>query len=124
MRRAKLPFAGVQRTGVVAFRRFRGVKAKTDPMDAVLLAAFCALELAGRGLAGAVRDDDVLRELSARRRQLTAMRHAEDCRLAMADGARTRASIQRVIEALDLSRSDIEAEIKTHIAEDERLRAA
>lgn len=120
---AKLPFVRVHPNEVVAFRRFRGVKAKTDPMDAVLLAAFCALELSGRGLAGAVQDDDVLRELSARRRQVTAMRHAESCRLAMADGARTRASIQRVIEALDQSQNDIEAEIRTHIAEAERLRA-
>lgn len=120
---AKLPFARVHPNEVVAFRRCRGVKAKTDPMDAVLLSDFCALELAARGLASIVEGDAVLRELTTRRRQLQDMRHGERCRLATVDGAKTRASLQRVIEALDQGLKGIDADIQAHIEQDERLRA-
>ena len=120
---AKLPFARVHPNEVVAFRRCRGVKAKTDPMDAVLLSDFCALELAARGLASIVEGDAVLRELTTRRRQLQDMRHGERCRLATVDGAKTRASLQRVIEALDQGLKGIDADIQAHIEADERLRA-
>ena len=60
---------------LVAFRRRRGVKAKTDPIDARLLADFAALELADRGLAPLVEGDETLREMSARRRQLASALH-------------------------------------------------
>jgi transposase len=119
---AKLPFARVHPNEVVAFRRCRGVKAKTDPMDAVVLSDFCALELAARGLASIVEGDTVLRELTTRRRQLQDMRHGERCRLATVEGAKTRASVQRVIEALDQGLSGIDADIQAHIEADERLR--
>ena len=55
LRRAGLAFARVHPNEIVAFRRRRGVKAKTDPIDARLLADFAAIELASRGLAPAGR---------------------------------------------------------------------
>jgi transposase len=119
--RAKLPHARVHPNEVVAFRRARGIKAKTDRMDATLLADFCALELAGRGLAGATEGDDVLRALSTRRRQLVDLRHGERCRQASADGARARDAVQPMIDALDRGVIGIEAEIATHITNDPRL---
>lgn len=119
---AGLPHARVHPNEVVAFRRARGIKAKTDPMDARLLAAFCALELAGRGLAGAIDGDETLRALSVRRRQLVRFRQAESCRLASADGAAAQNSGRCLIEALNLSVAGIEADIAAHIAGDARLR--
>jgi transposase len=120
---ARLLFVRVHPNEVVAFRRSHGVKAKTDPMDALLLAAFCALELSSRGLAGAVEGDEVVRELSTRRRQLLGLRHAEQCRLAMVDGAKTKASHRRVIEAVEQDLSGIEADIEAYIASDAWLTA-
>ncbi|HEX4198582.1 MAG TPA: transposase [Caulobacteraceae bacterium] len=65
-----LAFARVHPNELAAFRRRRGRKAKTDAIDARLLADFAAAELAGRGLAPMVEGDEALREMTARRRQL------------------------------------------------------
>src|ERR1700732_4369331 len=75
---------------VIAFRKSRGIKAKTDAIDARLIAAFAAEELSRRGAWSSIVGDEALRELAARRRQLVATLHAERCRLAMAqtDGVR------------------------------------
>src|SRR3954452_1437769 len=51
LRRRGPRFARVHPNEVAAFRQRRGRKAKTDPIDAALLAEFAALELAQRGLA-------------------------------------------------------------------------
>ena len=65
-----MPFARVHPNEAAAFRTRRGVKAKTDRLDAGLLADFAALELAGRGLASLVEGNEALREMVVRRRQL------------------------------------------------------
>ena len=118
---AKLPFARVHPNEVVAYRKMRGVKAKTDAKDAVLLSDFCALELSNRGRS-AIETDEVLRELSARRRPLIDMRQAERCRLPTTAGAVAQASIETVIEALNDSLIRIEAEIDRPIAASPALR--
>ena len=115
LRAAHLPFVRVHPNEVVAYRTMRGVKAKTDAKDAVLLSDFCAQELSARGTV-AIEVDEVLRELSARRRQLIGMRQAEHCRLATTAGAAALASIATVIQALGDSLIAIEAEIDSHIA--------
>jgi transposase len=79
---AELPFARVHLNEVAAFRTRRGIKAKTDRLDAGLLAAFAAIELAGRGLAPLIEADPDLREMVARRRQLVDALQAERCRAA------------------------------------------
>jgi transposase len=119
---AGLAFARVHPNQAVAFRQSRGIKAKTDRLDAVLLAGF-APELAGRGLAPLVEADEVLRELTVRRRQLVDMLHAERCRADTAQTALVKRSLKRLIKTLEASLAQVEAEIAAHIAADPELAA-
>ena len=96
LNRAKVAFAQVHPNEVVAFRRRRGIKAKTDRIDAKLLAAFAAEELARRELAAVPEADELLRELTARRRQLQTLLHAETCRRDVVDSAVVRKSCGRL----------------------------
>jgi transposase len=120
---AGLAFARVHPNEVTAFRTRRGVKAKTDRLDAALLAAFAALELATRGLAPLVETDDDLREMVARRRQLVDILHAERCRAALVRVAVVKKTLARVIKTLEASLDGLEAEIEAHIAANAELRA-
>ena len=120
---APLRHVRVHPNEVVAFRRWRGIKAKTDAMDARLLAEFCAEELAGRGLAGMIEGDEALCALSVRRRQIVGLCQMEACRLAGAQGLPTEDSIRTVLDALTRSAKEIEARIAAHIDSDPRLSA-
>jgi transposase len=121
---AGLPFARVHPNAVCAFRQVRGVKAKTDGLDARLLADFAALELAGRGLAPLVEEDDVLREMTVRRRQLVDLMQAERCRAALAETAVVRQGLETVAAALETALRTVEAAIQAHVAERTELAAA
>lgn len=122
LRARGLPRWRVHPNEVVAFRDCRGIKAKTDRQDARLIADFAALELSLRPAAQAIAGDETLRELSARRRQLLDMRHAEQCRSAMAQGERVKAGIAAMIGHLDTEITAIEAAIEAHIAGSAPLR--
>ena len=113
---ARLAFARVHPNELAAFRARRGVKAKTDPIDARLLADFAALELAGRGLAPLVEGDEVLREMSARRRQLADLLHAERCRADRAEAQVVREGLEEVIAILQETLGSLEQAIEAHIA--------
>jgi Transposase len=67
LRQGEVVFARVHPNEVVAFRHRRGVKAKTDRLDARLIADFAAEELTRRGRGPAIETDEALRELVARR---------------------------------------------------------
>ena len=112
---AGLPFARVHPNEVAAFRGRRGGKAKTDRLDAILLAAFAAVELSGRGLTP-VEGDAVLAEMVARRRQLVAMLQAERCRAAMAHGEWVKDSLASLIATLAAALDSIDAAIASHVA--------
>jgi len=112
---AGVAFARVHPNEVVAFRACRGVKAKTDALDARLLADFAATELSQRGLAPLVEADDALRDLVARRRQLVAVRHAERCRASRTTTAAVRDSIEAVLARLTRQLDAIEHAIAAHI---------
>jgi len=114
--RAKVAFAQVHPNEVVAFRRRRGIKAKTDRIDARLLADFAAEELSRRELAAVPEADELLRELTARRRQLQALLHAEACRRDVADSAVVRKSLQAITAALERSLAAVDAAIAERIA--------
>ena len=114
---AGLPFARAHPNEVVAFRRARGLKAKTDRIDARLLADFAASELAGRGLAPLVDGDDALREMTARRRQLVELLHAERCRVPLAETPVVRRGLEGMIATLRAELDTLEAAIEAHIAE-------
>lgn len=120
---AGVAFARVHPNEVVAFRARRGGKAKTDVLDARLLAAFAAQELSRRGLAPAIEADETLRELLARRRQIGAMLHAERCRIALARETRVVASLNAIVALLKESHDSIEQALKAHIAADSELAA-
>lgn len=114
--RAKVTSKQVHPNEVVAYRRRRGIKAKTDRIDAKLLADFAAEELARRELEPVPQADEVLRELAARRRQLQAMLHAETCRCDVADSASVRKSLQAVIATLERSLAAVDRAIAERIA--------
>src|ERR1700722_2967280 len=80
LRASEVVFVRVHPNEGVAFRRRRAVKAKTDRLDARLIADFAAEELTRRGRGPAIYADEALRELVARRRQLGEVLHAERCR--------------------------------------------
>lgn len=113
---AGIACARVHPNEVAAFRIRRAVKAKTDALDARLLADFAALELSDRGLAPLVETDETLRDLLARRRQLIETRHAERCRAARAATAIVRDSIAALLAVLDQQIVAVDQAIATHIA--------
>lgn len=104
---------------VTALRQLHGVQAKTDRLDARLLATYAAQidDDTPRPL-----PDPILRERSMRRRQLVQMRHAEQCRLPMARDEATRADIALSIAALDARIARMDQAIAEHIRSSERLR--
>ncbi|MBR1180109.1 IS110 family transposase [Bradyrhizobium sp. KB893862 SZCCT0404] len=114
--RATVSFKQVHPNEVVAYRGRRGIRAKTDRIDARLLADFAAEELARREFAPAPQADEVLRELAARRRQLQALLHAETCRRDVVDSAIVRKSLQAVIVTLERSLAAVDKAIAEHIA--------
>ena len=65
-----VPFVRVHPNDIVAFRKSRGIKAKTDRIDARLILAFVVDVLGRRGWRTSIRGDQALGALAARRRQL------------------------------------------------------
>src|SRR6266404_694965 len=78
-RERAIPFVRVHPNDVVAFRKSRGIKAKTDAIDARLIAAFVCDKLARAELRTSLIGDERLRALAARRRQLVDALPAERC---------------------------------------------
>ena len=102
---------------VIAFRASRGIKAKTDALDARLIAAF-ASEQAKRQVRPAIAGNETLRALAARRRQLVGMLQAERCRLDLAAAGEVRKSLEVLIGALQQNLAQIEAKLALAIAAD------
>ena len=120
---AGLPFARVHPNEIVAYRRARGMKAKTDRIDAQLLADFAATELAGRGLGPLVEGDDELRELTTRRRQLVELLQAEQSRARLVETKAVREGLETIIAALTAALRAMEIAIADHIAQRPELAA-
>jgi transposase len=112
-------FVRVHPNEVIAYRKSLGIKAKTDKIDARLIAAFAADVLCRRGLKPSIAGDETLRELAARRRQIQETIQAENCRLAIVDTKAVRKSITLIIASLSRSLKTIEAEIRAHLKADE-----
>jgi transposase len=121
LKAAGVPYVRVHPNEVVAFRGLRGIRAKTDRIDAGLLALFAANELAHRGIARMVDTDEALRELITRRRQLCDILHAERCRRAMVAQPSVRASYDAIIGTLEQSLQTVEQALAEHIANDPAL---
>jgi transposase len=118
---AGLPFARINLNELAAYRTQNGIKAKTDRIDARLIADFAATVLARRWLAPMVENDPLLEALSVRRRQLGALLQTERCRAEIADSRAIRQSLEAVIATLEASLHAIDAEIAAYIAADPAL---
>jgi transposase len=106
---------------VLAFRKARGVRAKTDRIDAALIAAFLADAKARDALPQAFHVDEKLKALSARRAQLVEARQAETCRAALADEPEVKKSLALILKVLTKSLEAVEAAIERHISADAAL---
>ena len=108
---------------VKAFRQAQGIKAKTDTIDARLLAAFGRDRLNAGALRFGRLADVTLDMLLTRRRQLRNALHGECCRLETAPLACVRASIERMIEHLQAELDALDAELAAHQRNDAELAA-
>jgi transposase len=118
---AQVPWAVVHSLRVNAFRTARGIKAKTDALDAELLQAFGRDRLAAGDLRLGRIEDVTLDALMARRRQLKGALQAENCRRDTAAITAVRASIERTIAHLEAELAAIQAELAAHEADDPQL---
>jgi transposase len=99
---------------VNAFREAQGIKAKTDRIDARLLRDYGRDQLNDGKLRLGRREDVTLDALMARQRQLKAMLHAENCRLATAALEAVRSSVEHMIAHLEEALAVIAAELVQH----------
>jgi transposase len=120
---AGLAFARVHPNALVGFRRARRQKAKTDRIDARLLADYAANELARRGLAPLVEGDERLREMTSRRRQLVDLLQAERARARLAETDVVRQGLDAVETALLAVLDQLETAISAHIESQPELAA-
>jgi transposase len=115
-------FVRVHPNELIGYRRARGIKAKTDRIDARLIAELARDQLIDRRRPAGEPVDHVLAALCARRRQLVGLLQAERCRLQLAQGA-VRDSIGMIIAPLEAALAGIEQHIDEHIKADPRLEA-
>ncbi len=119
---AGLPVAVVNPRQVREFARASGKRAKTDRLDAHMLARFgLALQPAPRAPLDAAADD--LQALLARRRQLQSMLIAERNRLTRARAV-AQPSIAAVVAVLQAQVAELDGELRTRVASDARWQAA
>lgn len=111
---AGLPVVVINPAQIRAFGRALGQRAKTDPIDARLIAAFAA---ATRPAIRPLPDEATARlaELVTRRRQIITMMVAERQRLKRFPQRRLQRSITRLLEALQRELSEVDTEIADDI---------
>jgi transposase len=107
---AGLPLAIVNPAQIRAFAKALGKRAKTDPIDAAVIAHFAeAVGPEPRPLPDA--DTQLLADLIARRRQIIAMIVAERQRESRAAPKRLKKSIARLIKALEKELTSVDSDI-------------
>lgn len=111
---AGLPMLVVNPAQIRAFANALGKRAKTDPIDALVIARFVA---ATRPEPRPLPDEATQRlaDLVARRRQIIAMMVAERQRQKRLLAPRLQHSITRLLEALQKELSEVEREIDTEV---------
>jgi len=111
---AGLPMAVVNPAQVRSFADAMGKRAKTDPIDAAVIARFAAASgTVARPLADA--QTRLFADLVARRRQITAMIVAEEARGRRAQGRQLKKSITRLLAALRRELESLDEEIDGQI---------
>lgn len=106
-----------------AFARALGRQAKTDAIDAQLLAAFAA-SVRPKATQVPSETQRILRELASRRRQLLEQLVQEKNRLEQARDRRVRTSVQASVAFLEKQLSDIDRHLGELLAADEELLAS
>lgn len=101
------------------FAKALGILAKTDRLDAAVIARF-GQQAQPRPLAQVHEKQDELDQLVTRRRQLVDLRTAEKNRQGMARSRQVKRSLQQVIETLNKEIERIEKEILTLVESDSR----
>jgi transposase len=126
---AELPVIVVNPAQVRAFAQALGKRAKTDPIDAAVIAHFAeATKVEPRPLPDAMTR--LLADLVARRRQIVEMMAAEDQRGRRQTHKRLQKSIARLRKALEKELAELDSEIDDHVrgspvwAEKEQLLAS
>jgi len=110
----ELPVAVVNPRQVRDFARSLGILAKTDKIDAEVLARF-AQQVAPEPRFVPDQQRMELKELATRRRQMIVIRGAEQNRLEQTHSKAARLSIQRIIQTLDEQLKEIDDEIERTI---------
>lgn len=119
---AGLQVARVQPGRVRGYRCFLGKRAKTDALDAELIARF-ALAMPDEDIRSIPSQQaEAIRSLSARRRQLVEILVQEKTRLKMTRDRFVLQSLKITIAALNAERSRIEAALAAAIASDDAIR--
>lgn len=109
-----LPLLVVNPAQVRAFARALGKRAKTDPIDAAVIAHFVeATKAQPRPLAD--ETTRLLADLIARRRQIVEMMAAEGQRERRLDNKRLKRSIVRLRKALEKELAELDGEIDDHV---------
>ena len=117
---AGIRFARINPARARDFARASGRLAKTDPIDARMLAAFArAMQPATEQAANPARN--ALARLAKRRDQLVLMRAQEKNRRSEADDRAMAERISRLIEVLDGEIAEIEADIRGLIKADQEI---
>jgi len=116
LRERAILYVRIHPNDLIAYRKSRGIRAKTDAIDARLIAAFAAEELSRRGLYPSFEVDEELRELAARRRQLVDALQAERCRHDLARAPAVRRSLALMVNTLQSQLEAIETELEQCIA--------
>jgi transposase len=120
LRQAGIRFARINPARARDFARASGQLAKTDPIDARMLAAFArAMKPITEQVATPVRN--ALARLAKRRDQLVAMRAQEKNRRSEADDRAMVGRIGRFIEVLDGEIAEIEADISALIKAEQEI---
>ena len=120
---AGLKVARVQPGRVRGYRTFLGKRAKTDALDAELIARF-ALAMPDEDIRSIPTEQaEAIRSLSARRRQLVGLLAQEKTRLKMTRDRFVLQSLKITIDLLKAERSRIEDALAAAIAGDEAIRA-
>ena len=111
---AGLPVAVVNPAQVRSFADALGKRAKTDPIDAAVIARFAA---AGGIKAKPLADEQtrLFADLVARRRQITAMIVAEEARLKRAANRQLRKSIGRLLTALRRELKSVDGDLDGYV---------
>ena len=111
---AGLPVVVVNPAQVRAFAQALGRRAKTDPIDAAVIAHFAE---ATKPQVRQLPDEttQMLADLVARRRQIVEMIASESQRARRVSSARLKKSIARLRKALEKELSDLDGEISDHV---------